>query len=323
VTAVGQPGLSTDTPSTPATASAGGALGAWAYFGGEIVPIDAAHVSVATHTFNYGTAVFEGIRAYLQEDGRTALLFGREHYERMLRNARLLRSRVPETADALLGITLELLRRNAHGGDVYVRPIVYKSATTIRPMLTGLDDCVTIFTLPLGDYLPTGGIRVTVSGWQRVPDNAIPARGKISGAYVNSALAVEDAHAGGYDDALLLTGDGHVAEASAANVFVVTGREVATPPLVEDVLQGITRGAVMHLAREAGYDVVERRIDRSELYVADEVFLTGTGVQVAPIASIDDRPIGDGFPVALDLQRRYFAAVRGTDPRYADWLTPV
>ena len=312
------------TPGTePSAATASASLGAWAYFGGEIVPIESAQVSIATHTFNYGTAVFEGIRAYLQENGTTALLFGPEHYARMLRNARLLRSVVPESADALLEVTLELLRRNAHGGDVYIRPIVYKAATNIRPQLTGLDDRVAIFTLPLGDYLPTAGVRVTVSGWQRVPDNAIPARGKIAGAYVNSALAVEDAHAGGYDDALLLTADGHVAEASAANVFVVTGREVATPPLVEDVLPGVTRAAVMRLARDAGYDVVERRIDRSELYVADEVFLTGTGVQVAPIASIDDRPIGDGFPVALDLQRRYFAAVRGTDPDYADWLTPI
>ena len=309
-------------PAPAATATPG--MGAHAYFGGEIVPFESATVSIATHALQYGTAVFEGIRAYLQEDGRTALLFGPEHYERLVRNARLLRATVDESAETLVEITLELLRRNAHGGDVYIRPIVYKSATSLRPQLSGLDDRVAIYTFPLGDYLPTAGIRVTVSGWQRVPDNAIPARGKISGAYVNSSLAAEDAHSGGYDDAILLTTDGHVAEASAANVFVVTGREVATPPLVDDVLPGITRGAVMTIARDAGYEVVERRVDRSELYTADEVFLTGTGVQVAPVASIDDRPIGsDGFPVSLDIQRRYFAAVRGTDPRYASWLTPV
>lgn len=307
----------------PASAAAAG-IGAYAYFEGEVVPIEVASVSIATHAFNYGTAVFEGIRAYLQEDGSTSLLFGREHYERLLRNARLLRATVPENAEALLQITLDLLRRNAHGGDVYIRPLIYKSAPNIRVQLTGLDDRVGIFTMPLGDYLPTGGIRVTVSGWQRVSDNAIPARGKVSGSYVNAALAAEDAHAGGYDDAILLTADGHVAEASAANLFVVAGREVATPPLVDDVLSGITRRAILQIAADAGYDVVERRIDRSELYLADEVFLTGTGVQVAPIASIDDRPVGtDGFPVSLDIQRRYFAAVRGTDPRYASWLTPV
>ena len=306
------------------TSPAAAGIGAYAYFEGDVVPIEDASVSIATHSFNYGTAVFEGIRAYMQEDGSTALLFGREHYERLLRNARLVRASVPETAEALVEITLDLIRRNAHGGDVYIRPLLYKSAPNIRVQLTGLDDRVAIFTMPLGDYLPTGGIRVTVSGWQRVSDNAIPARGKITGSYVNAAFAAEDAHAAGYDDAILLTGDGHVAEASAANLFVVFGNEIATPPLADDVLGGITRGAILKLAADAGYDVVERRIGRSELYLADEVFLTGTGVQVAPIASIDDRPIGsDGFPVSLDIQRRYFAAVRGTDPRYASWLTPL
>lgn len=298
-------------------------LGGWAYFEGAVVPVGQATVSIATHAFNYGTSVFEGIRAYRQDDGSTALLFGREHYERLLRNARLLRAAVPETADDLVEITRDLLRRNEHIGDAYIRPLIYKSAPSIRVQLSGLADRIGIFTMPLGDYLPTGGIRVAVSSWQRVNDNAIPARGKISGSYVNAAFASEDAHAAGYDDAILLTADGHVAEASAANVFVVAGREVATPPLVDDVLPGITRAAVIQIAGDAGYSVVERRIDRSELYLADEVFLTGTGAQVAPIASIDDRPVGSaGFPISLDIQRRYFAAVRGTDPRYANWLTP-
>jgi branched-chain amino acid aminotransferase len=304
--------------------SPSGDLGAFAYFEGAVVPIGEANVSIATHTFNYGTAVFEGIRAYRQADGSTAILFAREHYERMLRNARLLRATVPETADDLVEITRDLLRRNAHDGDAYVRPLVYKSARSIRVKLTGLDDRVALFTIPLGDYLPTGGIRVTVSGWQRVSDNAIPARGKVSGSYVNAAFAAEDAHAGGYDDAILLTGDGHVAEASAANIFVVRGDEVATPPLTDDVLAGITRTAIRLIAADAGLDVVERRIDRSELYLADEVFLTGTGVQVAPISSIDERPVGTGeFPISLDIQARYFAAVRGSDERYASWLTPI
>ena len=308
----------------PRPASAPAELGAWAYFEGAVVPIGEANVSIATHTFNYGTAVFEGIRAYRQGDGSTAILFAREHYERMLRNARLLRASVPESAEDLVEITRDLLRRNAHEGDAYIRPLVYKSARSIRVKLTGLDDRVALFTIPLGDYLPTGGIRVTVSGWQRVGDNAIPARGKVSGSYVNAAFAAEDAHAGGYDDAILLTGDGHVAEASAANIFVVRGNEVATPPLTDDVLAGITRTAILRIADDAGLDVVERRIDRSELYLADEVFLTGTGVQVAPISSVDERPIGTGeFPISLDIQRRYFAAVRGSDDRYASWLTPI
>jgi len=307
-----------------ATAVGAADIGAWAYFEGAVVPIGDARVSIATHSFNYGTAVFEGIRAYRQADGSSSILFAREHYERMLRNARLVRASVPESAVELVEVTRDLLRRNAHDGDAYIRPLVYKSARSIRVKLTGLDDRIGIFTMPLGDYLPTGGIRLTVSGWQRVSDNAIPARGKISGSYVNAAFAAEDAHAAGYDDAILLTGDGHVAEASAANLFVVAGREVATPPLTDDVLAGITRSAIMLIAADAGLEVVERRIDRSELYLADEVFLTGTGVQVAPASSIDDRPVGTGeFPISLGIQRRYFAAVRGSDERYAHWLTPI
>jgi len=308
----------------PQVAAAPTDIGAWAYFKGAVVPIGEAKVSIATHAFNYGTAVFEGLRAYRQADGSIAILFAHEHFERLLRNARLLRASVPESANDLVEVTRDLLRRNAHGGDAYIRPLVYKSARSIKVKLTGLDDRITLFTIPLGDYLPTGGIRVTVSGWQRVSDNAIPARGKISGSYVNAAFAAEDAHAAGYDDAILLTGDGHVAEASAANLFVVSGREVATPPLTDDVLAGITRSAILQIARDADLDVVERRIDRSELYLADEVFLTGTGVQVAPISSIDERPVGSGeFPISLDIQRRYFAAVRGSDERYAHWLTPI
>lgn len=246
-------------------------IGAWAYFEGEIVPIAQATVSIATHALNYGTAVFEGIRAYRQHDGSSAVLFGLAHYERFLRNGRLLRAAVPETPERLLEITLDLLRRNGHPGDAYVRPLLYKSARSIRLQLTDLEDRVSIFTMPLGDYLPTGGIRSTVSGWQRVSDAAIPARGKIAGSYINAALASEDAHEGGYDDAILLTADGHVAEASAANIFVVNGSELSTPPVTDDVLPGITRAAVVQMARDAGYQVVERRIDRSELYIADEV----------------------------------------------------
>jgi branched-chain amino acid aminotransferase len=315
-------------PPTPQRAEeeaiAAGQLGAWAYFEGRTVPIGEASVSIATHAFNYGTGVFEGIRAYRQEDGSLAILFVAEHYERLLRNARLIRASVPESASELIEITRELLRRNAHDGDAYVRPLIYKSAAGIHLRLTELRDRLAIFTIPLGDYVRTDGLRATLSGWQRVNDNAIPARGKVTGGYVNACFASEDAHAAGYDEAILLNADGHVAEASSANLFVVCGKEVATPPLTDDVLGGITRGAVLRIARDAGLSVVERSIDRSELYLADEVFFTGTGVQVAPVASIDGRPVGSGsFPISLDIQRRYFEAVRGRDPRYAAWLRTV
>ncbi len=265
------------------------------------------------------------MRGYRQADGHVALLFALEHYQRLLRNGKLLRTSIPETAEELVEVTREMLRRNEAAEDLYIRPLLYKSAQSIRLQLTGLDDRIAIFAFPLGDYVATEGLRVSLSAWQRVNDNAVPARGKITGSYVNACLAVEDAHAGGYGEALLLTSEGHVAEASSANIFIVNGRQIATPPTSDDVLPGITRDAIMTVARDHGYDVVERKVDRTELYVADEIFLSGTGVQIAAIASIDDRPIGsgDGFPVTTSLQQAYFKAVRGLDPRYSHWLTRV
>jgi branched-chain amino acid aminotransferase len=302
------------------------AVGDWAYFEGQIVPFAQATVSVATHALNYGTAIFEGIRAYRQADGGLALLFALEHYQRLLRNGRLLRANITETANDLVDITCDLLRRNGLVADLYVRPLLYKSAQSIRLQLTGLEDRITIFSFPLGDYVPTEGLSVALSAWQRVNDNAVPARGKITGSYVNACLAVEDAHSGGYGEALLLNADGHVAEASSANLFVVHDGVLATPPVADDVLPGVTRTAVLKLAQDLGREIEVRKIDRTELYTCDEVFLTGTGAQIAAVASIDGRSVGDqgsGFPVTSELQRAYFGAVRGADSRYASWLTRV
>ena len=300
-------------------------IGAYAWFEGKYVPFADANVSIATHAFNYGTAVFEGIRAYRQHDGGLAILFALEHYQRMLRNGRLLRADVPQTAADLVQITAELLRRNGDTRDQYIRPLLYKAAHAIRLQLSDLDDKICIFTLPMGDYVATEGLRVAMSAWQRVNDNSIPARGKITGSYINACLAVEDAHAAGYGEAVLLTAEGHVAEASAANLFVVFEGRIETPPLSDDVLAGVTRSAVITLARDLGYEVVERKIDRTELLLADEVFFTGTGAQIAEVVSVDNRPVGDGasFPVTRKLQETYFRAVRGQEPRYASWLTRV
>ena len=214
--------MKTDVTATnPRPASAQGGDGrrleeaAWAYFEGRLVPFGDANLSIATHALNYGTAIFEGIRAYRQDDGGLAILFAREHYARLLRNGRLLRAEVPESVDELVELTRELLRRNGEMADMYIRPLLYKAARSVRLQLSDLEDRVAIYAFPLGDYVPTDGLRVSVSAWQRVNDNAVPARGKITGSYVNACLAVEDAHAAGYEEALLLTADGHVAEASA------------------------------------------------------------------------------------------------------------
>jgi branched-chain amino acid aminotransferase len=300
----------------------------WAYFRGDFVPLRDANVNVMTHAFNYGTAVFEGIRAYWNADDEQ--LYALEllpHYRRIKASARLLMMEIPQSAEELAEITVELLRRDGLREDAYVRPIVYKSSETIGVRLHNLDADITIFSVPFGQYIDTeGGIRAMVSSWRRTDDNAIPARGKITGAYVNGALAKSEAQLNGFDEAVVLTSDGHVSEGSAENLFIVRNGTLITPPVTDNVLEGITRRRLLEIARnDLGLEAEERSIDRTELYVADEVFLCGTGAQISPVIEIDRRTIGSGRPgtITKDLSRRYFDAVRGKVPAYRDWLTPV
>ena len=300
----------------------------WAYFRGDFVPLRDANVNVMTHAFNYGTAVFEGIRAYWNADDEQ--LYALEllaHYRRIKASARLLMMEIPQSAEELAEITVDLLRRDGLREDAYVRPIVYKSSETIGVRLHNLDADITIFSVPFGQYIDTeGGIRAMVSSWRRTDDNAIPARGKITGAYVNGALAKSEAQLNGFDEAIVLTADGHVSEGSAENLFIVRNGVLITPPVTDNVLEGITRRRMLELARnDLGIETDERSIDRTELYVADEVFLCGTGAQISPVIEIDRRTIGTGRPgpTTKDLSHRYFDAVRGKVPAYRDWLTPV
>ena len=300
----------------------------WAFFRGEFVPLRDANINVMTHGFNYGTAVFEGIRAYWNPDEEQ--LFALEllpHYRRIQASARLLMMEVRQSPEELADLTLELLRRDGLREDVYLRPIIYKSSETIGVRLHNLDADVTIFGVPFGQYIDTeGGIRAQVSSWRRTDDNAIPARGKITGAYVNGALAKSEAQLNGFDEAIVLTADGHVSEGSAENLFVAKNGELITPPVTDNILEGITRRRLLDIARDdLGVPIVERSIDRTELYTADEVFLCGTGAQISPVIEIDRRAIGTGRPgpITRDLSRTYFDAVRGRLPAYRDWLTPV
>jgi branched-chain amino acid aminotransferase len=300
----------------------------WAFFRGEIVPLRDARISVMTHAFNYGTACFEGIRAYWNgEQGQLWALDIVEHYERLKSSARLLMMEVPYTAEQLAARTIEVLRRDGLREDVYIRPLVYKSSETIGVRLHNLDADVVIFGVPFGQYIDTeGGIRAQVSSWRRTDDNAIPARGKITGAYVNSALAKSEAQLNGYDEAIVLTQDGHVSEGSAENLFLVKAGRLVTPAVTDNILEGITRRRLMAMARERlEMPVEERQVDRTELYNADEVFLCGTGAQISPVVEIDRRPIGGGRPGPITRQMHdlYFDAVRGRDDAYRDWLMPV
>lgn len=300
----------------------------YAFFKGEIVPVEEAKISIMTHGFNYGTGCFEGIRAYWNEQQEQLYVFRlKEHYERMHRSARILRIGLPYGEDELVEHTVALLRREGYREDVYIRPLAYKASEVIGVRLHDLEDGFAMFAVPFGRYIENEeGAHVCISAWRRVDDNATPARSKITGAYVNSALSKTDAVLGGYDEALVLCESGHVSEGSAENFFMVRGGALITPSVTSNILEGITRETIMTLAREEmGMETIERSIDRSEVYVCDEAFLCGTGVQVAAITQIEHRPVGSGAigPVVTRLRELYFDAVRGKNPKYQHWCTPV
>ncbi|MCY0908423.1 MAG: branched-chain amino acid transaminase [Sulfobacillus thermosulfidooxidans] len=297
-----------------------------AYFHHRFLPLEEATVSIATHGLNYGTGCFEGIRAYHNREQDKLYIFRlREHYERFARSCQIMRIDPGHSVDEMMERTVQLLAQQNFHEDVYIRPLAFKADPVIKVTLEGIRDEFGVFAVPLGDYLPTSGIHVAVSSWRRLEDNAIPSRAKVTGSYVNTALAVTDAHLAGFDDAIFLTEAGHVAEGSAANFFMVREGMLITPDISENILEGITRQTIMQLAHDLGIPAASRTIDRSELYVADELFLVGTGVQISPITRIDHRMVGDGTigKITQQLQSLYNQVVRGESDAYRSWLTPI
>lgn len=297
------------------------------YFENNYVPLADARVNILTHALHYGTGVFEGIRAYWDERTKEMFLVRPlEHYARWKRNCGILRIDVPQSAAALCDITVQLIRRNHAQTNLYVRPLAYKSAQRIGVMPDD-QDSFAVMAIPFGVYLDSHkGLHAGVVTWRRVEDNAIPGRAKICGAYVNSALASDEARRNGFDEAIFLTEHGHVAEGATCNIFMLRGGKLITPPGTENILEGITRDAILELARrELHLDVLERPIDRSELYLCDELFFTGTAVEIAPVVRVDHRPVGAGVIglVASELRRLYVDATRGRLPAYRKWLVPV
>jgi branched-chain amino acid aminotransferase len=232
---------------------------------------------------------------------------------------------LPADPDALSEIALELLRKNGFRSDVYVRPLAFKAARSVKVALQGLRDGFGMYAFPLGAYLPTGGLAARTASWRRTSDDAIPARGKLTGAYINTALAVDEAHDFEADEAIFLTADGHVSEGGGANLFIVRDGALITPPVTDDILEGITRDSILQIAAELGILVQERQIDRTELYIAEEVFFCGTGAQVAPCVKIDGRVVGEGAigPVAKKIGEVYFGIAHGDDKRHPEWRTAV
>src|SRR3954466_5349565 len=298
-----------------------------AYFEGGWVPMRDAKVSIMTHAFMYGTATFEGIRGYWNADQQVLnVLFAREHAERIRNSAKMLLMEDLPSTDELVEIILETVRRNGFSEDVYIRPSFYKSTRAIGVRLHHLEHELYVIATPFGNYIDIEkGVRVMSSSWRRNADEALPARGKIVGGYVNMAFQKSEAELNGFDEALVMTPDGHASEGSAANLFVVRDGVLLTPPVSDDILEGVTRKAILRLAADLGIPTEIRSIDRSELYVCDEVFLCGTGVQMSPVIEVDHRVVGAGVvgPVARLLSERYFAAVRGNLPEYRSWLTAV
>ena len=298
------------------------------FMNGEFVPAEQGVISVRTHGFAYGTGCFEGIRGYWNEEDQQVYLFHlRAHYERLLRSCKVLQMSIPYTLDQLIDISIELVKRNGQRQDVYLRPVVYKGETILGVRLHDISDSFILTSEPQGNYVDISGLRCGVSSWRRIDDNAIPARAKVTGSYVNSALAKSEAMQNGFDEAIMLTSEGNVSEGSAENIFLVINNELITPAPTENILLGITRDTIIKLAsRELGYITRERAVDRTELYLADEVILCGTGAQIAPVVEIDHRPVGNGKvgPIAKQLQDLYFDVVRGKRPEYREeWCTSV
>jgi len=299
-----------------------------AFFQGKIVPYSEAKVGVLTHAFNYGTAAFAGIRAYWNEAEQQLFIFRPfDHFRRLLNSAKLLCMELNQTPESLTQITVELLRKDGYRRDIYIRPLAYKADEVIGVKLHGLRDEISIVAVPFERYLANDtDAHFTISSWRRVDDNVIPARGKIAGAYANSALAKTDAVRAGFDEALVLTQDGHLSEGSAMNVFMMRDGLLVTPPVTDNVLEGITRRSVIELAqKELGLATVERSVDRTEVYMCDELFVTGTAAQITAVTKVDHRPVGTGKmgPVTTQLRELFQDVIRGKNPKYRAWNTSV
>jgi len=299
-----------------------------AFFEGKIVPLADAKLSIATHGFLYGTSVFGGMRSYWNEEKKRLFVFRPyDHFRRLLQSARMMAMQTNYDEESLIELTLELLRTDNWQQDIYMRPTFYKADLGIGVKLHDLKDEFCMFVMAFDKYVKNDtNAHVTVSSWRRIDDNVIPARGKVAGAYANSALIKTDANRAGFDEALVLDNNGHVSEGSAMNFFMLRDGNLVTPPVTDNILEGITRKSVIELARnELGLNVVERSIDRTELFVAEEMFMTGTAAQITAVTKVDHRPVGAGVmgPITTKLRATYEDILRGKLKKYEHWNIAV
>ena len=299
-----------------------------AFFEGKIVPLADAKINIATHGFLYGTAVFTGMRAYWNEERKKLFVFRPyDHFKRLLHSTRIMAMESSFNEESLIQLSLDVLRADHWQQDVYLRPTFYKSDMGIGVRLHDLKDEFCLFTMAFEKYVKNdSNAHVTISSWRRIDDNMIPARGKVAGAYANSALIKTDANRAGFDEALVLDQNGHVSEGSAMNVFMLRDGILVTPPVTDNILEGITRMTVMELAKdELGLQVVERSIDRTEVFVSEELFMTGTAAEITAVTKIDHRPVGAGVmgPVTTKLRGLYDEVIRARNPKYQHWNVEV
>ena len=300
----------------------------WVFYNGEFGRYHDTKVGLMTHALHYGTSCFEGIRAYWNaKQEQLYLLQAPAHYERLRRSANVMQMTVPHSTEELVNLTIDLLRRNQFKSDVYVCLLLYASSEDIGVRLHNLEHSFFIYAIPFGNYVEIDdGIRCMVSSWRRLPDQSLPARAKITGSYAQAALAKSEAVESGFDEAIVLTIDGHVSEGSAENIFMLKDRTFVPPPVTDDILEGVTRTLLIDVIKdELGLPVVERSIDRTELYTCDELLLCGTGAQISPVIEVDRRMVGSGRvgEFTQELQNIYFGAVRGESAKYKDWTIPV
>jgi branched-chain amino acid aminotransferase len=299
----------------------------YAYFHKKFVPLAEAKISVMTHALHYGTAIFEGIRGNWNSEQEQIYIFRlKEHYQRLKNGCRLLRINLPHSVEELCQITVELVRKCGFKEDIYIRPLAYKSSQALGVRLHDLENDFLVFAIPWGRYLDMDACRCCVSSWRRPADNVIPPQAKITGIYINNAFTKTEAMDNGFDEGIMLSPDGYVSEGSGENIFLMVNGKLVTPPTYNSILVGITRDTVIQLARnELGIETMERPVDRSELYIADECFLTGTAAHITPISEIDHRQIGDGKvgEITIKLKELYFDVIKGNNAKYLGWCTPA
>jgi branched-chain amino acid aminotransferase len=299
----------------------------YAYFQKQFIPLEEARIGIMTHALHYGTAVFEGIRGNWNSEHQQTYIFRlKEHYERLEKGCRVLNISLPHSIDELCRITIELVAKCAFQEDIYIRPLAYKSSQALGVRLHGLEDDFLVFIIPWGPYLDMDKAKCCVSSWHRPQDNVIPPQIKATGIYINNALAKTEAIGNGFDEAIMLAPDGHISEGSGENIFLVIDGKLVTPATYDNILMGITRNTVVELAQnELGLETVHRSIDRSELYTANECFLTGTAAHITPVAEIDHRQISNGEigEITGKLQEIYANVIKGSHPKYMHWCTPV